>query len=90
MTSHRTRRNPWPLTAATIAAMVLALHAADPPDFKPDGRFTGSSLKGWQVVGDAEWKADDGQLAGRSTSEAGGWLMMSQPGEASDAEIPDL
>ena len=79
MTGDHTRRNPLVLTGATVAAMVLALHAADPPDFKPDGTFTGSSLKGWQIVGDADWKAQDGQLVGRSTSEAGGWLVMNKP-----------
>lgn len=79
MTSDHTRRNPLVLTGATVAAMVLALHAADPPDFNPDGTFTGSSLKGWQIVGDADWKAQDGQLIGRSTSEAGGWLVMNKP-----------
>ena len=79
MTSDHTRRNPLVLTGATVAAMVLALHAADPPDFKPDATFSGSSLKGWHIVGDADWKAQDGQLVGRSTSEAGGWLVMNKP-----------
>ena len=79
MTSEHTRRNALVLIGATVAAMVLALHAADPPDFRPDGTFTGSSLKGWQVGGDADWKAQDGQLIGRSTSAAGGWLIMSTP-----------
>ena len=79
MTSDPSKRKRVVLTGTTAAAMVLALHAADPPDFKPDGTFTGSSLKGWQIIGDADWNAEDGQLVGRSTSDAGGWLMMSQP-----------
>ena len=68
-----------PLIAAAVAAAALALDAAVPPDFKPDATFTGSSLAGWQVVGDVEWTADSGQLVGRPKSEAGGWLMLETP-----------
>ena len=30
-------------------------------------------------LGQADWKAQNGELVGRPTSEAGGWLMMDKP-----------
>ena len=59
--------------------MVWGARAEDPPDFKPDAAFSGSSLKGWQVLGQADWKAQNGELVGRPTAEAGGWLVMETP-----------
>src|SRR5262245_51282140 len=75
-------RNAYPaflFTGAVVAVMALALQAADPPDFRADATFTGSSLAGWHVLGQADWKAQNGELAGRPTAETGGWLMMSTP-----------
>jgi hypothetical protein len=55
----------------------LGLHAADPAHFKPDAKFTGSTLTGWHVVGDAEWTAQNGELVGKAKpGTSGGWLMM--------------
>ena len=65
-------------TSGLVAVMVLALDAT-PPDFKPDATFSGSSLAGWRTVGQAEWKAANGQIVGRPTAEAGGWLLMNTP-----------
>jgi hypothetical protein len=56
--------------------MVFVLHAADPANFKPDATFKGSTLTGWHVVGDADWKAQNGELIGTAKSGGGGWLMM--------------
>ena len=62
---------------AGVAVMSLGLQAADPPNFKPDGTFKGSTLAGWRVVGDAEWKAQNGELVGTAKpGTAGGWLVM--------------
>ena len=45
--------------------------------FMPDYTFKGSSLKGWHVVGDAEWQAKDGELIGKAkTNSNGGWLIL--------------
>ena len=57
----------------------VGLGALDPPDFQPDATFTGSSLSGWTTVGSATWKAENGELVGRATSEAGGWLLSNKP-----------
>lgn len=65
------------LFAVAVAAMVVGLYAADPKSFKPDGTFTGSALTGWRVLGDAEWKAQNGELVGAAKpGAAGGWLVM--------------
>lgn len=47
--------------------------------FEPDYTFTGSSIKDWHVVGDAEWKANNGVLTGKAKSGTkGGWLVLDQ------------
>lgn len=69
----------WSMTCAVTALMTLGVRAADPPDFTPDATFTGSSLGAWKVVGQADWKAQNGELIGRSTGEAGGWLVADKP-----------
>src|SRR5262245_3548859 len=65
------------VSTAALVAMGLGLSAADPANFKPDGRFTGSALTGWRVVGDAEWTASNGELVGKAKPGTnGGWLVM--------------
>src|SRR5688572_975888 len=45
--------------------------------FKPDHTFKGSSLKGWHILGDAEWQAKDGEMIGKAKQNSnGGWLVM--------------
>lgn len=45
--------------------------------FTPDYTFTGSGLKGSHIVGQAEWRAQDGELIGRAKpGAAGGWLFL--------------
>ncbi|MBO9682008.1 MAG: DUF1080 domain-containing protein, partial [Flavisolibacter sp.] len=45
--------------------------------FQPDHTFKGSSLKGWHVLGDAEWKANNGELIGKAkAASSGGWLVL--------------
>lgn len=47
------------------------------PTFVPDGTLKGSSLSGWRVLGDAEWKAQNGELLGMPKQGGrGGWLML--------------
>jgi len=65
------------VSAAAVAAMVFNLQAADPANFRPDGSFKGSALTGWRVVGDADWRAESGELIGKAKpGTAGGWLVM--------------
>ncbi len=56
---------------------MLGVRAADPPNFKPDGAFTGSALTGWHVVGDADWSAQNGEIIGKAKPGTnGGWLVL--------------
>ena len=64
-------------TAAVTAATALVTNAAGPANFKPDGRVTGSTLAGWHVLGDADWKNQNGELVGTAKpGGSGGWLVM--------------
>jgi len=67
------------------ACAVLAQAAADQPlsefglTFPPDTTFTGSTLDGWHVLGDAEWSAHNGELIGRAKAGSnGGWLVLDE------------
>ena len=56
---------------------MLGVGAAHPPNFKPDGVFTGSALTGWHVVGDADWTAQNGEIIGKAKPGTnGGWLVL--------------
>lgn len=45
--------------------------------FIPDHTFKGSSIKGWHVLGDADWQAKDGELIGKAKANTdGGWLVL--------------
>ena len=63
-------------TSAVAALAAAVIFAAVPPDFVPDWTFQGSTLKGWHVLGQAEWRAEKGELIGTPKSAAGGWLVL--------------
>jgi hypothetical protein len=63
-------------TTAAAALLVTALFAAVPPAFVPDSTFQGSSLKGWHSLGQADWRAEKGELIGAPKSAGGGWLVL--------------
>src|SRR5580704_13975295 len=75
MENHRVFNRSWALAAFAVVMMVFVLRAADPPNFKADAVFKGSTLAGWHAVGDADWKAQNGELIGTAKA-GGGWLMM--------------
>jgi hypothetical protein len=65
--------------AALIALTVtvaFSVPLAGNRNFKPDWTFQGSVLTGWQSVGGASWKAENGEIVGTSSAPAGGWLML--------------
>jgi hypothetical protein len=64
------------LFAATFAVLCAAPMFADGPSFQPDVTFHGSSLAGWHTVGQASWRAENGELIGTPQSGSGGWLML--------------
>jgi Domain of Unknown Function (DUF1080)/FG-GAP-like repeat len=51
----------------------------DGPSFHPDATFKGSNLDGWHTLGQADWRADNGQLIGTPKDAAGGWLILDHP-----------
>ena len=67
------RKMSLPLLAGLVA--VTPLFAVG-PSFIPDKIFTGSTLTGWHTLGQAEWRAENGELIGKPTAESGGWLVL--------------
>jgi hypothetical protein len=67
----------WAIAAAAFAAAAMVVRADNPANFKPDSTFKGSALTGWQQIGDADWKAQNGELIGTPKPGGnGGWIVM--------------
>ena len=64
------------LSAAAIWLIVQASILGVGPSFRPDGTIKGSTLAGWHVVGDADWRAQNGEVIGTPKQPGGGWLML--------------
>jgi Domain of Unknown Function (DUF1080)/FG-GAP-like repeat len=65
--------------AAACAAMLggaSLLGTAAPRNFVPDVVFRGSSLTGWRAAGQADWRAQDGEIIGTPKAAGGGWLIL--------------
>lgn len=45
-------------------------------DFLPDFAFKGSSLSGWHPLGQANWRAENGEIIAKPEAQDGGWLML--------------
>lgn len=64
-------------TIGLIPALFCIPANAAGPTFIPDQTFKGSSLNGWRTVGQADWKAQNGELIGTAKAAGtGGWLML--------------
>jgi len=48
-------------------------------NFLPDWTFQGSSLGTWRTLGDADWRAENGEIVGIPRTPAGGWLILDRP-----------
>ena len=72
---------------AAAAACAVALLATPPSigsaaskNFVPDVVFKGSTLTGWQPLGDAKWRAENGEIIGTPGAPNGaGWLIADRP-----------
>ncbi len=53
--------------AAAVFCLLSAIFAAT-HDFIPDFTFKGSSLTGWHEFGNANWRAENGEIVGHSSS----------------------
>lgn len=60
----------------TVAVSLLLPAFASGPTFIPDSTFQGSSLKGWRTIGQADWKAQNGEITGVAKNSKGGWLLL--------------
>ncbi len=69
-TPHRIHRAIIAAVPAFFFVLLAATH-----DFVPDLLFRGSSLTGWHTLGNAQWKATDGEITA-SPNGAGGWLIL--------------
>jgi hypothetical protein len=45
------------------------------PELFPDVVFKGSSLTGWHKLGQADWRAENGEIIG-TPKDSAGWLML--------------
>ena len=70
--------------AAAVLALPMALHGQIGL-FAPDWTFKGSALTGTQQIGQATWKAENGEIVATPSSPDGGWLLLS--GGYQDVEI---
>lgn len=61
---------------AVFGALLTVPVAGTRSAFVPDWTFKGNTLAGWHVLGDADWKAVDGELVGTPKSADGGWLVL--------------
>jgi hypothetical protein len=59
-----------------LAAPLLAQVYNAGPTFVPASTFKGSTLTGWQVLGQAAWRAENGELIGTPKEAGGGWLVL--------------
>src|SRR5204863_1904362 len=61
---------------AVIGAVLAIPVSGTRYSFVPDWTFKGSTLAGWQTLGQADWKAGNGELVGTPKSPDGGWLLL--------------
>ena len=65
------------LAASALAPAVVFIAVMVPvsgagPSFRPDDRFQGSTLAGWHPQGNADWRAEKGEITGVPKTPAGG------------------
>jgi hypothetical protein len=60
---------------AATCVIASAMWAAS-QNFTPDVTFKGSALTGWHKLGEADWRADQGEIFGAPKRESGGWLVL--------------
>ena len=49
---------------------------ASGPSFHPDVTMSGANLGGWHTFGQADWRAENGEIVGTPRQGAGGWLVL--------------
>ena len=65
------------LMIAIAALLGSIIFGAAPVVFVPDSTFKGSTLTGWHPLGQAEWRAENGEIIGKpKAGGSGGWLVL--------------
>jgi hypothetical protein len=64
------------LGIAAAAFVVVSAILTASQNFVPDVVFKGSSLTGWHKLGEADWRAENGEITGTPKAESGGWLVL--------------
>jgi hypothetical protein len=64
---------------AIAGAFLLLPRAGANKNFVPDWTFKGSSLGQWRTLGDADWRAENGEIVGTPKTAEGGWLILDKP-----------
>jgi hypothetical protein len=64
---------------AALGAFLVLRPAAANKNFVPDWTFKGSSLASFRTIGDAEWRAENGEIVGTPRAPSGGWLILDRP-----------
>src|SRR5262245_61224793 len=63
-------------TRLSLLALAASIIFAASQNFAPDFVFKGSSLTGWQQLGQADWRAENGEIIATPRQESGGWLVL--------------
>ena len=65
--------------AAVLATAFVSVGHGASTNFAPDVVFTGSSLASWRSIGQATWRAENGEIVGTPGAAGGGWLVADRP-----------
>ena len=63
--------------AVALAASMTPLSGSH-GNFIPDWTFKGATLDAWKPLGQADWRAENGEIVGTPRSAEGGWLLLNQ------------
>src|SRR5947209_3309047 len=66
-------------SAALIGTCLMLPRAGANKNFVPDWTFQGSSLSAARSIGNAEWRAENGEIIGTPKTAEGGWLILDKP-----------
>jgi len=64
---------------AAVGIGLLIRPAAANKNFIPDWTFKGSIPSTFRTLGEADWRAENGEIIGTPRSAAGGWLILDHP-----------
>src|SRR5438094_738277 len=70
-------RRFWMVISAVVGAIAMPIALdGQTGTFAPDWTFRGSALTGTQQIGQATWRAENGEIIGTPSASDGGWLLL--------------